>query len=44
MSTVNRTEFELVYIEECPDRIEARVRERFWKSGQGREYRDQLFK
>ena len=43
-STVNRTEFELIYAEECINRIEARKRERFWKSGQGREYRDELFK
>ncbi len=43
-STVNRTDFELVYVEECNTREEARLREKFWKSGQGREYRDELFK
>ncbi len=43
-STVNRENFELVYVEECANRIEARIREKFWKSGQGREYRDELFK
>ena len=43
-STVNREDFELVYAEECQDRIVARGREKFWKSGQGREYRDELFK
>ncbi len=42
-STVNRSDFILVYVEECETRIIARERERFWKSGQGREYRDELF-
>lgn len=43
-STVNRTDFQLIYAEECETRIEARIREKFWKSGQGREYRDELFR
>lgn len=43
-STVNRTDFKLIYVEECKTRLEARLRERFWKSGQGREYRDEWFK
>lgn len=43
-STVNRTGFKLIYVEECMTRSEARLREKFWKSGQGREYRDELFK
>ncbi len=42
-STVNRQGFELMYVEECETRALAREREKFWKSGQGREYRDQLF-
>ncbi len=44
ISTVNRMKFELVYVEECESRIIARKREKFWKSGQGREYRDELFR
>ena len=43
-STINRKDFKLVHVEECVTRIEARLREKFWKSGQGREYRDELFK
>ncbi|UZO81335.1 GIY-YIG nuclease family protein [Aquimarina sp. ERC-38] len=29
--------FELIYIEKCSDRIEARKREKYWKSGIGKE-------
>ena len=29
--------FELIYIEECPDRLHARKREKYWKSGIGKE-------
>lgn len=43
-STVNRTNFELIHVEECQTMVEARLKEKFWKSGQGREYRDELFK
>lgn len=43
-STVNRTDFRLLYVEEYETRVLARLREKFWKSGQGREYRDELFK
>jgi putative endonuclease len=39
-STVSRRDFEIIYVEECQTREEARDREKFWKSGQGREYRD----
>ena len=35
--------FELIYFEELPDRISARKREKFLKSGQGKDFlRDQL--
>lgn len=43
-STLKREQFELLYVEECINRGEARKREIFWKSGQGREYRDMIFK
>jgi putative endonuclease len=36
-STKNRGPWELVYQEEWPTRAEAMGRERYWKSGQGRE-------
>jgi putative endonuclease len=29
--------FRLIYHEECPDRIQARIREKYWKSGTGKE-------
>ena len=29
--------FDLIYIEECKDRIEVRKREKYWKSGVGKE-------
>jgi putative endonuclease len=35
--TRNAGPFELVYTEDAPDRLSARRRERFLKSGQGRE-------
>jgi putative endonuclease len=30
--------FTLIYTETCPSRIEARSREKYWKSGVGKEY------
>ncbi len=29
--------FELIYSEECRTRIDARIREKYWKSGSGKE-------
>ncbi len=29
--------FELIYSEECSTRIDARIREKYWKSGSGKE-------
>lgn len=29
--------FQLIYTEECSDRVEARKREKYWKSGVGKE-------
>ena len=29
--------FKLIYVEECENRIEARKREKYWKSGVGKE-------
>jgi len=37
-STRSRRPFELVYVEECSSGEEARKREKFLKSGQGREF------
>jgi putative endonuclease len=37
-STRPRTPFELFYVEECGSREEARKREKFLKSGKGREF------
>ena len=37
-STRSRIPFELVYVEECDSRQEARERERFLKTGKGREF------
>jgi len=42
LSTLNRGPFKLVHLEECSDRIKAREREKFWKSGIGRELRDKM--
>lgn len=36
-STKNRGDFVLIFQEECPDRISARKRELYWKSGCGKE-------
>ena len=36
-STRSREPFELIYSEGCGSRLEARRREKFWKSGKGRE-------
>jgi putative endonuclease len=37
-STKSRAPFELIYFEECGSRADARKRERFFKSGKGREF------
>jgi putative endonuclease len=37
-STMNRGPFELIYSEECSSREEARKREKYLKSGIGREF------
>ena len=36
-STKNRGDYLLVYTEECSDRVTARTREKYWKSGFGKE-------
>ena len=36
-STKSRRPFELIFVEELPSRQEARQREKFFKTGQGRE-------
>lgn len=41
--TLSRGPFRLIHAEECVDRVEARKREKFWKSGEGRELRDKIF-
>jgi len=41
-STLNRGPFKLVHLEECEGRIKARQREKFWKSGIGRELRNEI--
>ena len=43
-STKTRGPFVLVFAQECADRNEARKMEKFLKSGQGRELRDELLK
>ena len=37
-STRSRLPFELIYVERCDSRLEARKREKFLKSGAGREF------
>jgi putative endonuclease len=37
-STKSRRPFELVYVEQCDSRAEARAREKYLKSGIGREF------
>ncbi|MFA6007938.1 MAG: GIY-YIG nuclease family protein [Candidatus Shapirobacteria bacterium] len=37
MSTRNKKPWKMVYYEECSDRIEARKKEKYFKSGFGRE-------
>lgn len=37
-STKSRVPFKMIYSEECLNRIEARKREKYFKSGSGREY------
>ncbi len=29
--------FKLIYLEECKNRVDARIREKYWKSGSGKE-------
>ena len=41
-STIGRGPFELIYQEPVPDRKTARMREKFLKSGKGREFRDKV--
>lgn len=41
-STLYRGPFNLVYKEECDNRVMARQREKYWKSGEGREMRDKI--
>ena len=36
-STKNRGKFEIIIIENVPDRVAARKREKYWKSGCGKE-------
>jgi putative endonuclease len=36
-STQSRTPFQLIYVEECESRQRAREREKFFKTGKGRE-------
>jgi putative endonuclease len=43
-STKNRRPFELIYYEEIEDRTEAARREKFLKSGKGREFLDSILK
>ncbi len=43
-STLGRGPFELVYSEEVPNSLEARKREKFFKSGKGRRWRDEHLK
>ncbi len=44
MSTKYRGPFKLVFVQICKDRVEARILEKYLKSGVGRELRDKLFK
>ena len=37
-STRSRVPFELIYVQRCDSRLEARKREKFLKSGAGREF------
>lgn len=41
-STLNRGPFVLIYKEQCASRQLARNREKFWKSGSGRELRNKI--
>lgn len=43
-STVNRGPFNLIFIQECENRSNARELEKFFKSGFGREIRDEMLK
>ena len=41
-STLHRGPFVLIYQEKCSTRKSARIREKFWKSGLGRDLRDKM--
>ena len=41
-TTRSKKPWKLVYFEEAPSRIEARVREKFLKTGAGREFRNKF--
>ena len=43
-ATKNRIPFELIYYEELEDRIDAAKREKFLKSGKGREFLNSILK
>ena len=43
-ATKNRKPFELIYYEEFEDRIDAAKREKFLKSGKGREFLNSILK
>jgi putative endonuclease len=43
-STLHRGPFKLVHAEEHESRVAARLREKFWKSGYGRELREKMVK
>ena len=43
-STRHRGPFKLIHTEEFPSRSEAMIREKFLKSGKGRQIREELFK
>ena len=43
MSTLKRGPFELIFVQICKDRTEARLLEKYLKSGIGRELRNKLF-
>ena len=44
ISTKNRGPFELVFAQECKDRLESRSLEKYLKSGSGRELRNEFLK
>ena len=42
-STINRGPFTLIFVQECKNRLQARILEKYLKSGTGRELRNSLF-